>query len=1070
MLRQNGIGFLFLLALLAYLSGSVCPAEGSGYEYQTMWPKLEQSWYFVGPTHMAVDSKNHIYLVDRNTYLVHKLTTDGALITQWGGSGKDNGKFDHPAGIAVDHTDTVFVVDKTNHNVQTFSAEGVFQSVWGSAGVGPGQFDVPECIAADLSGNVYVTDSGRHRVQKFAKDGTFLDQWGGHGDNDGEFDNPTGIAVDGSGNVYVVDSGNNRVQKFTSKGEYLTQWEFVTTNPTSMNLSNGIAVDPSGDVYVASVSASQTAVKKYTPAGKLIEAWGNTGSGDGQFYLPTDIAVDKAGKVYVVEYGKAVIRKFTADGGYQATWGSRGDGQGRFTLPGDVAVDPDGYVFVVDGEKATVQKFTPEGVFMKEWGCAGSENGQFTQPSDIAVDHKGSVFVSDSGNHRIQKFTSDGIFVMTWGAYGDGPKKFEVPRDLAIDADGFVYVTDGGNNRVQKFTPDGDFILQWDGSSGGGEAFVFPHSIAVDASGDVYVGDDNINYLQKFTSSGTFLAKCRVNFGSVPGPVFKAEDIGFDPAGNLFIADSIGNRILKTNPDNSGLPGTGDPSGVTVTSMTLAASWGRSGFEPGEFRLPSGVAVGIQDQVYVADRDNRRIQVFSTDTVPYLSKAVIVAGGGPGSGNNLWDATQLCANHAYRVLKHQGYTKETVYYLTSDLDLDLDIDGVADDADADATIKKLESAVTDWAKDASDLVIYLTDHGGKETFKMKDEEHLTAQQLGSWLDTFQDATQARVTIVYDACKAGSFIGAMSSTEYERIFISSTSHDQPAHFASTGHISFSYFFWGGVFNGMSVYDAYIHASNAVDAVYPLQSPLLNADGNTSANEKEDLEAVQTVFIGKGIMTAGDIPVIGSVSGAVTLQGGTQATISASNVLDLDGISRVWAIIITPEHYVSDPETPVLGLPEVELHHTSGNTYEGTYDAFTQKGKYHISVLAADADGVVSLPKTTSVTQTLGQCHADLSPALNLLIPCVGFQGQHYRISLNLSPSGGPPQVWELDGGSIGWNPDWCGDCAALDQDFRISLPRVEYQGGFYQAAFKRYVNPADPFGDYWVLDSASVAPQ
>ena len=89
----------------------------------------------------------------------------------------------------------------------------------------------------------------------------------------------------------------------------------------------------------------------------------------------------------------------------------------------------------------------------------------------------------------------------------------------------------------------------------------------------------------------------------------------------------------------------------------------------------------------------------------------------------------MCANYAYRALTYQGFTKSTIYYLSSDTDLDLDGNGKLDDVDADATNSNLEYAIKTWALDAEDLFIYMVDHGGNGTFRMSGTELLYATNL-----------------------------------------------------------------------------------------------------------------------------------------------------------------------------------------------------------------------------------------------------------------------------------------------------------------------------------------------------
>ena len=122
---------------------------------------------------------------------------------------------------------------------------------------------------------------------------------------------------------------------------------------------------------------------------------------------------------------------------------------------------------------------------------------------------------------------------------------------------------------------------------------------------------------------------------------------------------------------------------------------------------PRTLAVSGEDKVYIADTYNNRIQVFKKVAVLENPKAIIVAGGGPGEWNSLWDATQLNANYAYRALLYQGYAKESIFYLSADTDLDLEPNDIGGDVDNDSTSANLEYAMTQWATDA-DSVVYLS--------------------------------------------------------------------------------------------------------------------------------------------------------------------------------------------------------------------------------------------------------------------------------------------------------------------------------------------------------------------------
>lgn len=235
-------------------------------------------------------------------------------------------------------------------------------------------------------------------------------------------------------------------------------------------------------------------------------------------------------------------------------------------------------------------------------------------------------------------------------------------------------------------------------------------------------------------------------------------------------------------------------------------------------------------QVYVADYCNDRVQVFRRRTVDTNAKAIIVAGGGAFPGNTIWDATQMNANFAYRALTYQGFTKESICYLTSDTDLDLDDNGVLDDVDGDATWGNLRDAVTGWAADADSLVVYLVDHGGDGTFRLNDTEVLSASELDAWLDALQATVPCKVIVVIDACNSGSFVSALTPPlGRERIVLTSCGADESAYFVTSGSVSFSSFSWTQVLNGLSVEDAFSLTSDAIGGQLP-QTAQLDGDGD------------------------------------------------------------------------------------------------------------------------------------------------------------------------------------------------------------------------------------------------
>ncbi len=850
--------------------------------------------------------------------------------------------FNEPYDVAVDKEGNVFVADTFNHRIQKFSPDGAFVTAWGSLGSGDGQFKYPGGIATDAAGNIFVVDTGNNRIQKLGSNGAFVTAWGSLGSGDGQFNSPWGIATDAAGNILVADAGNHRIQKFGPDGAFVTAWGSYGSGDGQFHFPNRIATDSAGNVFVADTYNDR--IQKFGPDGEFVTAWGSMGSGDGQFHFPEGIATDAEGSLFVADNDR--IQKFGPDKAFVTAWGSGSSGDGRFDDPEGIAIDVAGNIFVADTDNHRIQKFDPDGTFIKAWGSIGHGDVRFFFPEGIATDATGNIFVADSANHRIQKFGPDGAFVTAWGSEGDGDGQFNSCTGIDIDATGNIFVVDMYNDRIQKFGPDGVFVTAW-GSEGDGDGqFDNPQIITADAFGYVFVADTWNDRIQKFGPDGTFVTAWGSE-GDGDGQFGSPTGIATDAAGNIFVADSGNHRIQIFTSDGE-----------------FIAKFGIFGSEPGLLNRPSDLCVGPDGRVYVADSANNRIQVFrKNEPTERIPKAIIVAGSGPGDWNNLWDATQMCATFAYRALLYQGFTKESIYYLSHDTDLDFDGNGIPD-VDAAATNDNLRTAITDWAKDAEDLFIYMVGHGGEGTFRMGGIELLQAIDLDNWLDTVQEIIPGKVILVYDVCRSGSFLPLLTPPSGKRrILAASASASQEAIFATHGRVSFSFIFWAGMFNGNSFYDSFKYAKKAVALTY-LQASQLDADGDGIGNEEADQEIARAVVIGNETKSAGDIPLITGISPTQTLTGETSAMIYAENVIDADGISRVWAVIMPPGYSSGSPDIPATTLPTVDLKSVGNDRYEAAYTGFHATGVYNIAIFANDRGSSISMPVQTYIIRTDG----------------------------------------------------------------------------------------------------------
>jgi DNA-binding beta-propeller fold protein YncE len=180
-----------------------------------------------------------------------------------------------------------------------------------------------------------------------------------------------------------------------------------------------------------------------------------------------------------------------------------------------------------------------------------------------------------------------------------------------------VYVFNRGEHPVIIFERDGTFIGSW-----GEGLFVRPHGIFIGPDECVYCIDDLGHTVRKFTPEGRLLltlgsgqpsdtGATSLDFRTIvrAGPPFHyPTNLALSPEGDLYVSDGYGNaRIHKFTPEGR-----------------LLFSWGEPGIGPGQFHIPHGIAVDRHGTVYVADRENSRIQRFNSDG-KYLSEWTDVA-------------------------------------------------------------------------------------------------------------------------------------------------------------------------------------------------------------------------------------------------------------------------------------------------------------------------------------------------------------------------------------------------------------------------------------------------------------
>jgi sugar lactone lactonase YvrE len=240
----------------------------------------------------------------------------------------------------------------------------------------------------------------------------------------------------------------------------------------------------------------------------------------------------------------------------------------------------------------------------------------------VAVDLAGHLYVGDSQNNRVLGWHSVGALVT--GEPADlviGQPDFETtaapasasaktlvgPRGLGVDTAGNLYVADTGESRVLVF-PSPFITMSQTGQTAG------------------FSATEVIGQVGNFTSSG-----CNVSGGPSPDTLCSPEDVALDGGGNLYIVDIGNNRVVEYNgPVTSSPIGANRVFGQLGNFLTGGGNVG-GGVSKDGLKDPTGLAIDLHNNLYVADFGNNRLLEFNTPL-----SATAIAGSGDTSADEVW--------------------------------------------------------------------------------------------------------------------------------------------------------------------------------------------------------------------------------------------------------------------------------------------------------------------------------------------------------------------------------------------------------------------------------------------------
>ncbi len=186
------------------------------------------------------------------------------------------------------------------------------------------------------------------------------------------------------------------------------------------------------------------------------------------------------------------------------------------------------------------------------------------------------------------------------------------PIGVAVSPDGQrIYVVDSNHRQVKYFNPAGKLLGTFGkalSEKTDGEGFLNPLYIAVSPKGDIYVTDRSTATIQIYSSTGKYISRFTPKTDQ-PDFSWSPLSVAFDKKGLMYVGDATKDRhrIL-----------------VFDTNGQLKLQFGKEGTGNGEFEFINGLAIRNNGDIYVADSNNSRVQVFTKDG---KFKAIIGKGG-----------------------------------------------------------------------------------------------------------------------------------------------------------------------------------------------------------------------------------------------------------------------------------------------------------------------------------------------------------------------------------------------------------------------------------------------------------
>jgi sugar lactone lactonase YvrE len=536
--------------------------SGGGYTQSTVASGLN------GPGGVTVDGSGNVYISDSVNNRILKEVPSGGSYTQ----STLLGGLNDPMGIAVDGSGNIYFADTSNNQVLKETLSG---GNFGTVTVGSTSPTLTLVFTSDTAGTL-----GSQAVLTQGTAGLDFADAG------------TGSCTPGTN--YPAGATCTIDVNFTPKFPGSRYGAAILKNGTGNVIATGYVFGAGSGPLVAFGPGIITTV-----AGNGTASYGGDGGAavSAQLFLPPSVAMDGTGNLYIADLRNNRIRKVTPGGiistvAGNGTAGYNGDNiaatSAKLNYPTSVVMDGAGNLYIADFDNSRIRKVTPGGTITTVAGNGtqgyNGDNIAATSaelsPYGLAMDGAGNLYIADGYNNRVRKVTPGGAITTvagngTAGYNGDNiaatSAELSDPRGITVDGTGDLYVADFSNHRVRKVasgiitTVAGNGTPGYNGDKGpaGSAELYYPEAVAVDGAGNLYIADAGDDHIRKVTPGGTITTVAgngnatggynSDNIAATSAQLNGPSGVAVDGAGNLYISDTLNNRIRKVDVSDAPL-------------------------------------------------------------------------------------------------------------------------------------------------------------------------------------------------------------------------------------------------------------------------------------------------------------------------------------------------------------------------------------------------------------------------------------------------------------------------------------------------------------------------------------